>query len=78
MAKKYRYGKTAGGYQITNMFRSKSGRKYIVGKKPAGNGSEYFVGLGYDGRDRTWGQGVYGFRTRQKAINYAKRRAYKR
>lgn len=72
-AKKYRYGKTRQGYQITNMLTDQYGRKTIVGKRQ----SDYFVAKGYNSSgDGRWAQGYYGFSDRKSAVNFAKNVSY--
>lgn len=65
---------TKQGYPVTNTLHSKSGRIYAVIKRS----SDYVVCAGYSIADGTWGQGYYGFATRAKAVNFAKRLAYGR
>ncbi len=65
---------TRQGYPVKNTFKSKDGRKYIVGQRS----NDYFVANGYNVEDGTWSQGYYGFSTRAKAINFAKKNAYRK
>ena len=53
MAKKYRYGTTRQGYQITNCLTDEYGRTTIVAKRA----NDYMVAKGYNYR----GDGRYGF-----------------
>lgn len=70
------------GFPVKNTFRSKNGRKYVVVERPRGfNGrleTDYIVGNGYNDSNGTWAQGFYDFPTRKKAINFAKKNAYKK
>ena len=59
---------TKQGYPITNIFTSKSGIKFVVGKRP----NDYFVGAGYESSYGTWGQDYYGFKNRKDAVKFAK------
>lgn len=79
MAKKNsRYGKHSFGYPITNKLTDRYGRKTVVVKRQNGYVDDYAVGLGYDERCGQWAQGVYGFKTREQALNYAKYVSYKK
>lgn len=60
--------KTKQGYKITNNIKSKSGRRYIVGKRQ----DDYFVGAGYDDSNGIWDHGYYCFSSREKAVDFAK------
>lgn len=75
MAKKYRYGTTRQGYQITNCLTDRYGRTTIVAKRA----NDYIVAKGYNqSGDGRWAQGYYNFPTRKSAVNFAKYHSYRR
>lgn len=71
---------TKQGYPVKNIFRNKTGRKYAVIERPKGTlfSTDYLVVSGYDTWDGTWQQGYHVFDTRDKAIKYAKKNAYRK
>lgn len=69
------------GYTITNKLTDRNGRKIVVVKRNNCYVNDYAVGLGYNDTYGHWEQGIYGFETRDQALDYAKhmsRRSVKR
>lgn len=63
---------TKQGQKIIKMFKDlDDGRIHIIGKKNS-QWEPFFIGLGYDFRDGTWGQGVYDFETAEEAEEWLK------
>lgn len=71
---------THNGFAVKNIFKSRRGYNYAVVERQKGTftSPDYFVGAIYDTKSGYWQQGYYDFSTRQKAINFAKRKAYKK
>ena len=63
---------TEQGQKIIKMFKDlDDGRIHIIGKKNS-KWEPFFIGLGYDFRNGTWGQGVYDFETAEEAEEWLK------
>ena len=75
-----RYGKITDNMQIVNMLNGKDGRKYVVVERKNGvfSSPDYAVGFGYDKKSNRWAQGYYDFSTRRRALNFAKKHAYRK
>ena len=70
---------TKQGYVVKNNF-GKGRKQYSVIERPKGTftSPDYIVANCYDKRTGTWAQGYYDFPTREKAVNFAKKNAYRR
>ena len=70
---------TKQGYPVKNNF-GKGFRQYSVIERPKGTftSPDYFVANCYDKTTGTWAQGYYDFSTRKEAINFAKKKAYRK